>query len=276
MADLSTMFVGFNPSAIRGFVQDIAVYVIWGLVILAVVIFSWIKYQDKKIYIYPVRIFRQRRNGIVKEQNTFGGYIKKGKITEFVVKISKFKKKSMDKIPLSEYMDEDNRVYYWQLSPESPLVQTKREFKLDRVLVANEEYIEPSLEQKEYKINCMFKELKKSKEYRETSEEDLLLIAKDMVEERLYEEKHKMVDITIPVYTPIPTDLKQQAMIDISTYKQVLGVDVNKQFAYFIMGVIALVILGVVIFYIAVNKGDIPILTEFIPLLFFRRKFKNK
>lgn len=276
MAEVSDVLGDFTPDALRSGFQDIAVWVIWGLLIIGVLVFIWLKYQDKKIYIYPVRIFRQRRNGMVKEQNTFGGYIKKAGITQFIIKVGKFKKKNMDKIPLSEHMDEDNRVYYWQLSPESPLVQTKREFRLERIFVPNEEFIEPSLDQIEYKITKKIEELKTESNYKDTNDEILRDIATDIVKEELNEERNKLTDITIPVYTPIPTDLKQQAMMDISTYKQVLGVDVNKQFAYFIMGVIALVILGTIIFYIAINKGDIPILTEFIPLLFFRRKSKKK
>jgi hypothetical protein len=43
-----------------------------------------------------------------------------------------------------------------------------------------------------------------------------------------------------------------------------MGVDVNKQFAYFVMGIIGLVVVGVIVFYIAVNKGDLPILTKMV------------
>jgi len=67
------------------------VWVIWGVIIIAVLAFIWMKYQDKKVYIYPVRIHRQRNNGMVKEMNTFGGYIKKGQITQFVIKMTRFK-----------------------------------------------------------------------------------------------------------------------------------------------------------------------------------------
>jgi len=66
-------------------------------------------------------------------------------------------------------------------------------------------------------------------------------------------------------------------MADINNYRNTLGVDVNKQFAYFVTGIIALVIIAVVLFYIAANGGDIPIITELMPLLFFKfKKSKHK
>jgi len=86
-------------SNLRGGMMDIAVWVIWGILGIAVIYFLWMKYQDKKIFIYPVRIHRQRNNGIVKEKNTMGGYIKKGQITRFVIKITKFKKKNLNYSP---------------------------------------------------------------------------------------------------------------------------------------------------------------------------------
>jgi len=272
MADISNLVGDWSISSIKGGVMDIAVYVIWGLVILGVVIFAWKKYQDKKIYMYPVRIFRQRRNGMVKEQNTFGGYIKKGKITQFIIKIGKFKKKAMDRIPLSEHMDEDNRVYYWQLSPESPLVQVRRKFEVEPIWVPNENFIEPTNEQIEYEVNNEYERIKDSEDFKEVKEEKLKNIARSKILQGIEIERNKLIEITTPTYMPIHTDLKQQAMMDIASYKQVLGVDVNKQFAYFIAGVIALIILGIIIFYIAVNKGDVPILTQLLPLAFLRKK----
>jgi hypothetical protein len=276
MATIDSITNSFNITALRSGFADIAVYVIWGVVILAVVVVAWMKYQDKKIFIYPVRVFRQRNNGIVKELNYFGGYVKKGKITEFVVKLGRIKKKTMNKLPNSEFMDEDNRVYYWQLSPDSPYIQVRRKFDMEEILIPNEEFIEPSEEDMQNKVELLVKDLKLQEEFKDiTDEEDLKTIAFNMIKAELFEEKNKMIDVTIPSYTPIPTDLKQQAMVDIAYYKQILGVDANKQFAYFIMGVIALVILGTIIFYIAVNKGDVPILTKFVPLLLLGKNIKK-
>lgn len=249
-------------SNIKGGIMDMLTYILWGLVILGVAIFGYLKWQDKKIYVYPVRILRQRNNGMVKEQNTFGGYVKKGNITQFLVKMSKFKKKPTDKLPDSSLMDEDNRVYYWQVSPDSPLIQVKREFTIERLFVENENFKEPTEEFREQKIKEIFEDLKTKEENINISDEDLKQKANELFEYQLNLERNKVIDITKPTYTPVPTDLKQQAINDINSYKTALNVDVNKQFAYFIMGVIALVIFGAIIFYIAVNKGDIPILTK--------------
>jgi len=271
MADLST----FGLGNIRGDALDIALWVIWGVVGIAVIWFLWTKYQNKKIFIYPVRIHRQRNNGMVKEINIFGGYIKKGQITKFVVKMTKFKKKELDSLPDSALMDEDNRVYYWQVSPDSPLVQVKRSFEVESILVPNEDFKEPTKEFREEIIKKWILELKSDEQFKDKSPEELEAEAIRLFEENIDLERNKLIDITKPTYQPVPTDLKQQALADINNYKNILGVDVNKQFAYFVAGIIALVIIAVVLFYIASNEGDIPILTEFIPLLFFRFKKKG-
>ncbi len=271
MVDLMSSF-GLNN--IRGGMMDIAIWVIWGILGIAVIWFLWTKYQDKKIYIYPVRIHRQRNNGMVKEKNTFGGYVKKGQITKFMVKITRFKKKALDCLPDSSLMDEDNRVYYWQISPDSPLVQVKRSFEVTQVLVPNEDFKEPTKEFKQKIINKWILELKANEEFKDKTDAEIETEANRIFEENIEREKNKLIDITKPTYNPVPTNLKQQALIDINNYKNTLGVDINKQFAYFIAGVIALVVIAIVLFYIASNKGDIPILTEIMPLLFLR--FKNK
>jgi hypothetical protein len=273
MVDLAT----FGMENLRGEAMDIAVYVIWGVVAIAVIYFLWIKYQNKKIYIYPVRIHRQRNNGMVKEINTFGGYIKKGQITKFVIKMGKFKKKDLDSLPDSSMMDEDNRVYYWQISPESPLVQSKRSFIIEQVLVPNENFIEPTKELKDETINRWAIDLLEDENFKDKTEEDRKIEATRLFQQSTEIERTKLIDITNPTYSPVPTDLKQQAMSDINNYRNTLGVDVNKQFAYFVTGIIALVIIAVVLFYIAANEGDIPIITELMPLLFFKfKKSKHK
>jgi hypothetical protein len=176
--------------------------------------------------------------------------------------MGRFKKKPTDKLPLSEYMDEENRVYYWQVSPESPLIQVKRDFKIEQILVPNDKFIEPTKEEVEIAVNNTLINLKLKNEYKELTDEEKIILAKNLVEEYIEQQKQTPIDITKPTYTPVPTDLKQQALSDINNYKNTLGVDVNKQFAYFIIGVIAIVILGIIVFYIAVNKGDLPILTK--------------
>lgn len=259
---LDKVLGGFSLSGIQSSVYGIAEYVIWGVLILGVVIFGWLKWQDKKVFIYPVRIFRQRANGMVKEQNVMGGYKKVGKMTTFVLKMKAFKKKNMEKLPNSEFMDEDNRIYYWQVSPDSPLIQVNRSFIIEKVLVPNENFINPSEERKEEIIKKWTIDLLNEEEYKDKSEEIRRARAMDLFEEKVEEEKNRLIDITKPTYSPVPTDLKQQAMAEMSNYRATLGVDTNKQIMYFTIGVISLVVLAIVLFYIASNKGDIPIITK--------------
>lgn len=262
MADVvDSMLNSFNLSSIRGQVYDIAYYVIWGLVGMAILAFVWFTYQDRKIFKYPVRVFYRRRNGLVKEKNTFGGYIQKGTNTVFVIKQGRFKKKELDRLPESEYMDEEDRLYFYQLSPEAPLVQCRRNFNIDKIFVRNEKFVEPTESQKEEIVNRYVSELKLVDENKDVKEEQLVLEARARLDAELDDQRNALVDITNVYYTPVPTDQKLQAVKDIQRLTQVLGVDVNKQFAYFIIGVIAMAIVGVVIFYIAVNKGDVPIIT---------------
>lgn len=259
---LDSVFGNLSLDSIRSSAYGIAEYVIWGVILLALGIFGWTKWQDKKIYIYPTRIFRQRANGQVKELNQMGGYVKKGNITNYVIKMGRFKKKIMNKLPLSEYMDEDNRVYYWQVSPDAPLIQVKKDFVIDKILVPNDKFTEPTKEESESLFKKYLEAIDKEEEYKNLSKEEKNALASDFVKEEIEARKSELIDITKPTYSPVPTDLKQQAMAEINNYKLTLGVDTNKQMIYFVTGVIALVILGIVIFYIAVNKGDLPILTK--------------
>lgn len=265
-----------SVEGLRAGAMEMAVWIFWGVIILGFLAFAYMKYMDKKVYKYPVRIFRRRNNGLVRETNTFGGYVKNAKLTYFMIKMGKFKKKKLNKIPLSELMDEDNRIYFWQVSPDAPLIQTKRSFVIEKVMAQNENYKEPTLEEYDKLINEKIIELKKEEYYKETDEDEVKKIARQIINEKIENERNELIDVTIPTYTPIPSDIQQQAMMDIANYRNTLGVDVNKQFAYFIMGVIAIIILGIIIFYIAMNKGDIPIITQLIPLMFFKRKKRNK
>lgn len=261
------MMESFSIDSLRAGAVDIAQYVLWALVIVGVGFFLWTKYQDKKTFIYPVRIFKQRNNGMVKEFNSRGGYIKKGGVTQFLIKMSGVKKKPASKLPLAELMDEDNRVYYWQVSPEAPLIQVKRKFVIEKILVLNENFKEPTNEENEIEIAKVRKLIDEDEEYNDESDEKKEKIAREIYFENLDSQRKELLDITVPTYAPISTDLKQRAIMEISNYKDILGVDINKQFAYFVTGIIGLVIAGAVIFYIAVNKGDLPILTELAPLV---------
>jgi hypothetical protein len=254
--------LGISGAGLQAQVYDIAYYVIWGLVIVGVLIFAWMTYQNKKIYIYKVRIFRRRENGIVKEINKNGGYLVKNGQTIFAIKMSKFKKKELGRLPDSSLMDEEDRIYFYQLSPDAPLMQCKRTFTIDKVEVLNEKYVEPSAQQKETLVQRYYAELKLDEENKDKKDDELKLMAVQRLEAEIEDEKTSLTDITNVYYTPVPTDQKLQAYLDIKKFQSTLGVDVNKQFAYFVIGIVALVIAGAVIFYIAVNKGDIPLLTK--------------
>jgi hypothetical protein len=260
--DISDPLASINLGGIQAQAYDIAYYIIWGVIILGIVLFLYFKYQDKKIFIYPTRIFRRRSNGLIKEFNTFGGYLLKNGVTEFTIKMGRFKKKGLQRLPNSELMDEEDRVYFYQISPEAPLIQCRREIKIEKVEIFDDKYIEPSEVERQKILDRYLLELKSIEENKELKDDELKLVALQRLEQEIQEEKYKKIDVTSAYYTPVPTDQKLQAYHDIRTLSNTLGVDVNKQFAYFVIGVIAIVIIGVVIFYIAINKGDIPILTK--------------
>jgi hypothetical protein len=253
---------GMSVASVKAGVYDMAYWIIWGVVALAVIVFAYLKWQDKKIYVYPVRIFRQRANGLVKEQNVWGGYVKKNNVTTFSLKMTAWKKRKLDKLPLSNLMDEENRVYYWQVSPDAPLIQVEKKFVIDQILVPDEKFIEPTKDERGALYNTYLVNINKTEDYKDFSEKEKQDLALEFVEEEIDARRNKLIDVTKPTYSPVPTDTKQMAMAEINNYRTTLGVDANKQMAYFITGVIALVILGTIIFYIAVNQGDIPILTK--------------
>ncbi len=270
--DTNDLLGGLNFGNIQSGMMDIAYYVIWAVVLGAVGLFSWFAYQNKKIYIYPTRIFRRRANSSVKELNKKGGYVIKKGMTYFVIKMSRWKTKTLERIPDSGLMDEEDRIYFYQLSPESPLIQCKRSFNIESISVKDESFVEPTKSEIEELVSRKILELKQNEDYKEESDENLFFIASDIINEEIDEKRNKLIDITSVYYTPIPTDQKRQALSDIQRLRETLGVDVNKQFLYFIAGVIAIIILGAVVFYIAVNKGDVPIVTNALPLLFLRTK----
>lgn len=261
----------FGLGNLAGDFVGIAEYVVWGVVIALVLGYAWLKYQDWKIYIYNVRIFKRRANGLVKETNTKGGYLIKNGQSIFQIKQGRFKKKELPRLPDSNLMDEEDRLYYYQLSPDAPLIQCTRHFNIEQVLVPNEQYVEPTGLVREELLNKYYTELKA--EQPEEDDNKLKILALERLDNQIEQDKNQLVDITEVYYSPIPTDQKLQALMDIKRLNQTLGVDVNKQFLYFVAGVIGLCIVGAIIFYIAVNKGSLPIL-EIVPILpLFSKKY---
>jgi len=251
---------GLN-GGLSGQISDVVTYVLWGILFLVVAGVIFKKYRDKKIFKYPVRILRKRQNGKTKEINTIGGYIvNKHKVTEFIIKTGKFKTKKMSFLPDADLMDEDDRVYYYQIDPET-YIQTYKTLNFKKIFVPNKKFIPPTEEEKEILIKLSLEENK------ELSRDE----AKEKVNKFIESSKGTYEEIGYLEYQPIRTDIRTSTINEIKAVTNTLGVDVNKQFAYFVAGVIALVALGAIVFYIATNKGHFPILESFLPLLTFRK-----
>lgn len=248
-------------------------YVLWGVIILAVGWFGYRFYMDKKIYKNPVRIFRQRQNGTKKEVNTKGGYIKDKKgIVSFWIKTGRIKRFKMPSLPDPDAIDEEDRVYYHQISPVD-YIQTKAEFLYEDEFVPNPNFVEPSFEEGNNIIEAWAKELLLKDPTKDPADakEEAFELYNDWVEKQ----RGEWVNRGRVVYNPITQPSKEAMINDIVAAKQILGVDANKQFLYFVIGAIAIFALGAIVFYIATNEGRLPFL-EFAPLCFNWKKSKFK
>jgi len=109
-------------------------WVLWVLLIglIGYLVISVIR--NKVIFVYPIRIFRTREMGGVKEKNGKGGYIKRGGISFFRIKLGiwPWMKVDLNTTPNPKYMDQDNRVYYKQIDLKT-YIQLKRTFGVDFV-----------------------------------------------------------------------------------------------------------------------------------------------
>ena len=125
MASLNSVYGGM----LSGLASSIYILV-WVIPLILIISFIVIHFRNKKIYVYPVRIFRTRENGKVIEKNFKGGYIKRrGSSPYFRIKLGKWWWQYTDLIttPNPEYMDEQNRVYLKQIDVGS-FVQMRRYF----------------------------------------------------------------------------------------------------------------------------------------------------
>lgn len=130
LSDLGLDRISFmNTGGIMNFLMwTIGILIFLG--IFGIIIYMW--YQ-KKVYMYPVRIFRRRENGGVLEINGFGGYINRTSGAPFFrIKLGKGKKVDLTETPKLEYMDEQSRVYYNQIDIDT-FIQIKRNFDIDSV-----------------------------------------------------------------------------------------------------------------------------------------------
>ncbi|MHA1225344.1 MAG: hypothetical protein ACTSPV_01210 [Candidatus Hodarchaeales archaeon] len=125
MASLNSVYGGM----LSGLASSIYILV-WVIPLILIISFIVVHFRNKKIYVYPVRIFRTRENGKVIEKNFKGGYIKRrGSSPYFRIKLGKWWWQYTDLIttPNPEYMDEQNRVYLKQIDVGS-FVQMRRYF----------------------------------------------------------------------------------------------------------------------------------------------------
>jgi len=100
--------------------------------ILTLAIIFIIHFRNRSIYKYPVRVFRIRENGKVKESNYLGGYIgRKNSAPFFRIKRGRLPWQYIDltTTPIVKYMDEEDRIYYLQIDVDT-FVQLKRNIDL--------------------------------------------------------------------------------------------------------------------------------------------------
>lgn len=270
MADIQ-QFIG---AGVKSTMETTLTYALWGVIISVVIYFGYRFYMDKKVYKNPVRVFRQRQNGTKKEFNTKGGYIKdKLGIVSFWIKIGRFKRYKMPTLPDPDAIDEEDRVYYHQISPVD-YVQTKAEFNYEDTFVENKDFVEPSFEEASRIIESWTKQIierDKNKDPADAKEE-----AFELYTQWLDQHRGEWVNYGKVVYNPLSQPSKESMINDMIAAKGVLGVDANKQFLYFIVGAIVIFAMGAIVFYIASNEGRMPFL-EFAPLLynpFKKSKFK--
>jgi hypothetical protein len=114
---------------------------LWVVVVLVIALFVSVIasiIRGRVIYKYPVRIFRARENGTIKEFNCKGGYIgRKNSASFFQIKTGRFpwQKINLNTTPMPKYMDQDNRVYYKQIDL-GTYIQLQRIFIEDEVRFA--------------------------------------------------------------------------------------------------------------------------------------------
>jgi hypothetical protein len=104
--------------------------IFWGLMAIGIIVVVIMQIRKKMIFKYPVRIFKARENGEVKEVNGIGGYIgRKNSASFFRIQVGKmpWNKINLNTTPTPKYMDQDNRVYYKQIDLNT-YIQMRRTF----------------------------------------------------------------------------------------------------------------------------------------------------
>lgn len=220
-------------------------YILYGLLftLIAVMIFKHLR--NKEIFKYKVRVFRRREGKQPKEIDCKGGFIKGSDgIQKFRIKLNKLKpwlKVDLDKIPDARYMDEQDRIYYYQLDP-TTFIQAKRIFNekpSDTVVL---KFIKPYLA---YNTGDII----------ETQVESAI----EYIQRGLCEQ---VGDIRTnfgldAYYEPIATDTKRVVVMGLSNAREALKIDLFKLQAMTIGALIVIAVTFLVAYYLLNARGTV-------------------
>ena len=182
--------------------------------------YALIKAREKQIYKFPVRIFKLRANGKIKEFNTVGGYVGRTNSAPFFrIKLGKMWWQVLDlnTTPNPALMDEDDRVHYLQIDVSS-YIQVKRDVSEVHGLVN--------------KVKAIAKDML-GKSGNPEQKVDLIQIAKGL--------EHATTK-----YIPIETDIKYGAILAVQRIKDVLRTEPTwkKILPYAGLGILAVVFIA--------------------------------
>lgn len=241
--DAFSQFTNFNImeslTSINNTLVPILLYYVLPFLILA--IFSWSYYMNKKVWRFPITIFRRRSNGQVIRFETKGGYIKDRKgLTSFKIRLGRVKKHELDYLPDTNLMDaSDGRLYFNQLDPET-FIQTKAYWMKVPLPTAEVEFS---------KNFSVYKQGEKAVlpygSAMEMERTGLLQITKEM--------NTQMVDA--PFYEPVPRDTKAMAIQRIRDLSNTLDINTTKQMAIVAGGMFLMFLTAAVLYYLLTNRA---------------------
>lgn len=245
MADAIDTVTSFNVSNwLQNAVNQYTPYIIYGIIGILVFGFIFIKMRERKIYTFHVRVLRRRENNKTKESNYKGGYIKsKDGLQKFAIKTGRmpWQKTVLDRLPDAHYIDEENRVYYNQIDPDT-YIQVRKIFMEKQMPKRKLRVIQPY---------AGFKVGQEGEALQEVAEQ----LVKSGYAEYADGGEYKSVTISDTLYEPIPTDTKQIIISKLQNARSALGIDATKQVAIFTIGLIILAIAFLVAYYFLTNRG---------------------
>lgn len=242
--DVIDQVTNFNVGqAVGGFVDASVGYLAWGAVGLILLGFILMKLREWKIYRYPVRAFRRREGNKVKEINYKGGYlIGKNKVREFWVKTGRmpWQATKMDRLPDAHFMDEDNRVYYNVVDPDT-WIQVRRTF------------LEKQISKRKVRLLKSYAGFKVGQEGEAIEDVADELVKAGYAE---YSDDGDIQSILVAdaLYEPIPSDTKEIVINKLQAARAALGNDTTKQVAIFTMGLIILAVMFLIAYYFLTNR----------------------